>query len=270
MAPFLTTKGESIINYCLGKQPARNTVKLKLRDYLPNGLPPLPSGDFGHASQVSDWQMLGNDTVGDCAVAGPFHGIMLWAAITGRTVNVNTSCTLAAYSKITGYDPSQYNPLTKSNPTDQGSNVEDVAEYWRTVGLTDAGGVNHKIDGYVALEPGNLDELYYAMYLFDAVGIGVNFPAEWMAAFNQGSTWERLPSYSVEGGHYILGTGRVSGYIDTITWGRQQLLSPAGYQQFNDETLCYFSRERLLSSGKDINGFDADQLTQDLAEINSV
>ena len=274
-APFLPKLTKETMNYRLGKLPARNTVRLKLKDYYTSAdLPPLPSGDFGHQNLISDWKMLGNGPdpanppgwphgAGDCAIAGPFHAIMLWNAVAGKTVNVNTACVLKEYSDITGFNASQ--PWT-----DQGSNAEDVAQHWQATGLTDASGVNHRIDGFVALEPGNLQELWYATYLFDAVGIGVNFPGEWMTAFNQGSTWEKLPSPTFEGGHYILGVGRVSGYIDTITWGRQQLLSPAGYQQCNDETIAYVSSERLLASGKDLNGFDLKQLLADLAALPSV
>ena len=273
-APLLPKLTKDTMNYRLGKLPARNTVRLKLKDYISADLPPLPSGDFGHQNLISDWKMLGNGPdpenppglphgAGDCAFAGPFHAIMLWNAVAGKTVNVNTACVLKEYSDITGFNASQ--PWT-----DQGSNAEDVAQHWQATGLTDASGVNHRIDGFVALEPGNLQELWYATYLFDAVGIGVNFPGEWMTAFNQGSTWEKLPSPTFEGGHYILSVGRVSGYIDTITWGRQQLLSPAGYQQCNDETIAYVSSERLLASGKDLNGFDLKQLLADLAALPSV
>jgi hypothetical protein len=255
--------------YALGKLPARNTVRFKMRDYIPESfLPPQPAGDFGHSELISDWQVLGNNDWGDCAIAGPYHGEMLFNAVGGRSINVNTACVLDAYSAITNFDINAGPP--GKNPTDRGSNVESVAEYWRTVGLTDASGINHKIDAYIALEPGNLDELYMAMYLFDGVGIGVNFPQEWMDAFKIGSSWEALPSYRIVGGHYILGVGRTSGYIDTITWGRQQMLSPAGYRQFNDETLAYVSTERLLASGKDINGFNLDQLLADLQELPSV
>jgi hypothetical protein len=271
--PLLTEK-ERMNQYHLGLNPSpEGAVRLRLGDYLvPDQLPPLPDGDFGHQGYVGDWKMLGNgpdptnpsrvrDGAGDCAFAGPFHAEMLWNAVGGREVNIDADCTLAAYSAVTGFVPGDPS-------TDNGSDIATVAEYWRTTGLTDADGKVHKIDAYVELH--GLRELLYGMYLFDCVGIGVSFPMEWMQAFQQGGTWEALPQATIEGGHFILGVGWVSGYIDTITWGRQQLLSPAGWRQLGSMSVAYLSRERILASGRDLNGLNLDQLLADLEELPNV
>lgn len=262
-----TMKEETHLNYRLGKSPARpEAVKLKLRDYItPNKLPDPPE-NFGHESLVADWGMLGNDTVGDCAIAGPFHALQLWNVEGQHPINVDTACTLAAYSAITGYNPDAYNSFTQDNPTDQGSDVQEVAEYWRTTGLKDASGKVHKIDAYLALEPKNLEQLYHALYLFDGVGIGIECPAEYQAAFAKGQAWDAITNPHIEGGHYILGVGKRANLINTVTWGRTQLMTAAGYQQFNDETFVYLNEEKLVN-GKDLDGFNLDQLIADMADI---
>src|ERR1700757_789657 len=232
--------------YKLGKQPAREHVGLKLRDYIvPNKLP-VPSGDFGHQGLVKSWGMLGNgqapdnpptapEGAGDCAIAGPFHAIQLWCTESGHPFNVNTACTLLAYAEITGYDPSQYNPATGDNPTDRGANVQDVAEQWRTLGLTDASGNVHKIDGYLQIETGNIEELWAAMFLLDGAGIGVEMPSQWQQAFMAGQPWDAVAYPEIEGGHYIFACGRVNGNINVVTWGANQILTPAGYEELSDE-----------------------------------
>lgn len=246
--------------YRLGKKPARpDAVKLRLRDYIHPSRLPTPPENFGHENLVGDWQMLGNSDYGDCAIAGPFHALMLWNAMANKKINVDTDCTLKAYSAITGFDP-------KDPSTDQGADVQEVSEYWRTKGLVDADGNTHKIDCYLALEPGNVEELYQATYLFKAVGIGIKCPAEYQQAFARGQVWDRVKRPHIEGGHYILGVGSRAGLINTVTWGRTQLMTPAGYEQFNDETFVYLDEEMLIN-GTDIDGFNLRQLINDMKDL---
>ena len=260
------------MQYKLGKRPANPEYGLRFWDYITgHELPPLPSGDFGHQSYVTNWEMLGNgpdpsnpaeipNGVGDCAIAGPYHAEMLWNAVGGKIFSADTKTVIDTYSDVTGY-------VLGDETTDQGSNVDQVANYWHTTGLADSQGNRHRIDAWVRLEAGNMKELLYAIYLFDVVGIGVQFPVEWMSAMTNGQWWDHLDTPQIEGGHYILGVGSVSGNIDVITWGRQQILTPAGYSQFCDEAVAYVSQERLLASGKDLNGFDLDQLMSDFQEL---
>lgn len=241
----------------LGKKPARpGAVKLKLSTYLDTSALPTPPDEFGHEGLVSDWLMLGNDTLGDCVIAGALHEHMLWNAEAGKPINVNDACAVRNYSAITGY-----NPAIPSS--DQGTDITVAAEYRRTTGLVDADGIVHKIGAYVALDPGDLTQLWYALYLFDGVGIGVELPSQWMDAFNAGRPWDAVTRPSIEGGHYISGAAKRAGNATVISWGRGVQLTPAGYQQFNDETLAYLSEEKLVN-GKSLEGFDLDQLRADL------
>jgi hypothetical protein len=203
--------------------------------------------------------------VGDCAIAGPFHALMYWNTEVGRDVPITTQTVLDAYAAITGYDPTQYDPITDSNPTDRGANVDDVARYWRTTGLTDAAGKTHKISAYLALDTGDVEQLWQAAYLF-GVGIGVDLPEEWQIAFARGQVWDVPRRPHIAGGHYIWGVGRRNGLLNVVTWGRTQLITPAAYRKFNDETVVYFSEDMLLN-GKDIDGFDRDQLIADLRAL---
>lgn len=254
--------------YRLGKNPAKHLAKLNLRDYITPLRLPTPPENFGHETLVKDWGILGNDNAGDCAIAGPFHAEMLWCAEGHKPADINTDCALAAYSAITGYDPNAYDPFTETNPTDQGSDVHAVSEYWRTTGLTDASGNVHKIEAYLALEPKNIEELYYALYLFDGVGIGIECPEEYQESFAAGQVWDSLSNPNIEGGHYILGVGSRSHLINVVTWGKTQLMTAAGYEQFNDETYVYLNFEKLFH-GKDVNGFNRHQLIADLRDLGN-
>jgi len=242
----------------LGKKPASRTKKLvKFRDFLDaSALPPLPSGDFGHDSLIrsTGWGMLGNDLYGDCVPAGGDHETMLWlaeAGIANPTALFSASTALADYSAITGFNRNDPN-------TDQGTDMEAAASYRRKTGLIDTAGKRHTIGAYVDVDPGNITELWYAAWLFDGVGIGVQFPQQWMDAFHQGPTglWGAVKNPNIQGGHYISGVARTGGRVNIVTWGDDHpRLTVAGYQQFNDQTLAYASPEKL-HSGVDTNGYD--------------
>lgn len=243
----------------LGKNPATRTKKLvSFRRFLDtSALPPLPAGDFGHDNLVRNtaWGMLGNDQYGDCVLAGADHEHMLWLAESGTVADptklFSDTTALADYSAITGF--------RKSDPnSDQGTDMEAAAAYRRKTGVVDVSGKRHQIGAYVDVDPGDITQLWYAMWLFDGVGIGVEFPSAWMDAFNQGAAglWDAVPHPNIKGGHYISGAARTGGRANIITWGDDHpRLTTAGYQQFNDQTLAYASAEKL-HSGVDTNGYD--------------
>ena len=254
----------------LGKIPATasQTVKLKFRDFVDRSdLPPLPTGDFGHDTLVTNWGMLGNDKYGDCVWAGAGHEHMLWLREAGHTeAEVESLFTekaaLKNYTQVTGFNPDDPD-------TDQGTDMAKAASYRRKTGYVDAKGNRHKVGAFVDLDPGNITELWYAAYLFDGVGIGVNFPSQWMDTFNKGAggLWDHVSRPKIEGGHYITGVAR-HGNLNIVTWADDHpRLTPRGYAQFNDQTIAYASPEKLVS-GKDDNGFDWPGLLAALKEID--
>ena len=251
--------------FALGKKPAQpEAFKFKFKDYVTSTIW-VPSGDFGHTSLINDWRLFGNDKVGDCAIAQPYHSIMLWNKMAGVDVNIDTQCVLDAYSVITGYDQ-------KDSTSDHGSDMFAVARYWRNNGLKDSDGNIHKVDSFVALEAGNFQELITAMYLFNGVGIGVSLPDGWMHDFQFGhKPWDAIENPKILGGHAIMGCGRVDGMIQVITWGGVQPLTQAGYEQFNDESVVYLSKDMFADiNGKNIDGFDYQQLQADINDLSSV
>lgn len=244
----------------LGKRPARiNSVHLRLSTYLNTAavLPLIPEV-FGHDNLVSEFGMLGNDTVGDCVFAGAAHETMLWNREVGRDVEFTTDTVLAEYSKLTGYNP-------EDPSTDQGTDMQAAASYRRRIGVRDTAGRRHRIGAYVALTPGDPDQLAAATYIFGAVGVGLRFPDYAMTEFESGQPWAvRYGSPQIDGGHYIPVVGRgANGNFHTVTWGRVQEMTPGFYRRYCDEALVYFTEE-FLTAGVSPEGFDRAQLLIDL------
>ena len=214
-------------DFKLGKQPATvDRRDLMFARYVQPAALPTPPPQFGHETLIGakDWGMLGNDQWGDCAWAGPAHETMLLTAEGGKQAAFTDASVLRDYSAGTGFDPNA--GPSGQNPTDQGSNVRDVLKYRVKTGIVDAAGTRHKIGAYVKLDPKNLEQIYQAMYLFQAVGIGIEFPDSAMAQFQAGKPWDVVAGAKVEGGHYVPCLAKREN-LEVVTWGAVQQMRVA-------------------------------------------
>jgi hypothetical protein len=243
----------------LGKLPhVADRRDLKFKAFAKPSKLPKPPRHFGHESLVSQWNMLGNDQVGDCVFAGACHEHMLWCAEAGTQTTFTDQNALAAYSAVTGYTPTDPN-------TDQGTDVREALKYRRDTGISDATGRPHRIGAFVALQPGNTDHLYAALYLFGAVGIGIEFPASAMDQFNAGKPWSVVRGASIDGGHYIPLVAR-RGSLVCVTWGKTQPMTLGFYKKYCDEAWAFVSEDDL-KDGKTLEGFDLTALNEALTEL---
>ncbi len=245
----------------LGKTPARpDAVKFKFADYADTATLPKPPAHFGHETLIGSkaWQMLGNDSVGDCVLAGAAHETMMWNLEAGKAVSFTDHAVLSDYSAITGYNPADPN-------TDQGTDMQAAASYRRKTGVVDAGGNRHQVAAYLAVKPGDVTELYQAMWLFGAVGIGIQFPGTAMDQFNAGKPWSVVRGAAIEGGHYVPVVARRS-HIECVTWGQLQGMTVGFFKHYCDEAICYLSAESLIN-GKSPELFDYATLQADLAAL---
>lgn len=166
------------------------------------------------------------------------------------------------YSAVTGY-------VIGDDSTDQGSDVRQTLAWRRKTGLADATGKRHKIGAFLALEPGNMDHLVAAAYLFGAVGLGIEFPGSAMDQFNAGKPWSVVKGASIEGGHYIpLVARRSSTQLEIITWGKVQKMTNDFYAKYCDEAWAIVPTEYLNpETGKSPEGFDQKTLNSMLAKL---
>lgn len=239
----------------LGKLPARKgAVKFKLTTYAA-----LPAPSPKELPINLNWQMLGNDTVGDCVFAGAGHETMAWNNEAGHTVTFDNKSVLSDYSAVTGYNPNDPN-------TDQGTDMQVAASYRRKTGVTDASGKRHQVAAYLALTTGDKTQLKQAIYLFGAVGIGIKFPASAMTQFNAGKAWTVVSGSKIEGGHYVPAIGYDSRYVYIVTWGKLQKMSWGFYKHYSDEAIAYVSSE-MLNGGVSLEGFNLSQLQADLSQL---
>lgn len=250
----------------LGKHPATQDPRdLLFSKYVKPQQIPAPPEQFGHETLFAPkaWGMLGNDNWGDCAWAGPAHETMLLTAEAGKPVQFNEAGVLGDYAAGTGFDPNAGPP--GNNPTDRGSNVRDVLKYRVKTGVLDAAGKRHQIGAYVKLTPKDLTQVYQAMYIFQAVGIGIQFPESAMEQFHNGQPWSVVPGAKIEGGHYVPCIAKRE-HIDVVTWGALQPMTVEFFETYCDEAWAYISTDDLQKD-VDPDGFSLEQLKADLAAI---
>jgi hypothetical protein len=245
----------------LGKKPASEDARdLRLTTYAK--LPAAPTS-FGHATALrrNSWLMLGNDEYGDCVWAGADHEHMLWTKLgKGTHTPFTAQNALSDYTDCTGFQPDE-------PQSDQGTDMRDAAKYRQKTGVVDRAGRRHKIGAYLFLDAGDWAQLRQALYLFECVGVGIEFPDSAMDQFDEGDDWDVVKGAQVEGGHYIPAIGaHDKDHIHVVTWGRRIQMSSYFYETYADEAVVYLTDEDL-KAGRSPEGLDLAQLQDDLKQL---
>jgi hypothetical protein len=243
----------------LGKKPASPLPKgavryslLKQVSEVP--LPPVPDRfGFTRLSSGRPWGMLGNDTVGDCVIAGACHSLMLQAERAGKIINFTDASAIQTYSDATGYDPNDPS-------TDQGTDMVAFGDFWKNTGILDDSGNRHKIVEWIALDTITLPELREALWVFKAVMLGMQFPQSAMDQFNNNEVWSS-PISSIEGGHCIMQASRYT-WDNIVTWNQPHAATEDFLLRTLDEAFIPITQEMLDDSGKNEAGYDLATLIQ--------
>ena len=224
-----------------------------------------PAADWD--TKVSAWEMLGNDTAGDCDPVAQDHSVMAWTANAGTPVVPTTADALRAYSEITGYDPSKTQP-DGSNPTDNGTVMQDGLDYWRKTGMP-VGAGRHQILAFAQVDHTSPLEMRAAVALFGEILLGVQIPQSAMDQTEAGQPWDYVPGSPILGGHAIC-CGRYDANAGTwtvITWGQEQIVTEAFMTQFLGEAWVAVSQEWFEANGNTPSGLNLATLGQDFTAL---
>ena len=243
----------------LGLKPRRNDPRtLRLASYVKTWPAPPPARDWTDRAD-QDFGKMQNDRLGDCAIVAPAHAVQCWTSQRGAEVTIGDGEVVSAYRAVGGYDPTR-------PETDTGCVMLDAMNYWRQVGI---GG--HRISAFVSVDPRNRIEIEGAINLFGGVLFGFAMP---LAAHTQ-TVWDVAPPGNHDdsfkpgswGGHAVFCPVYSRVGIGVITWGALKLATWEWEMTYASEAYAALSEEWAPPEGAAPNGFNLQQLRDDLAAI---
>lgn len=242
----------------LGRLPGKIPVGLRdLTWYVAGNLPAPPAKvDVPAVPPQHDgtkWGMDGNDTHGDCGVAGVNHGLMADAAVTG----LYNQETWPTGPEIVNYY------LTYTGGEDCGVVLSDFLAYVRQHGFLN----NHTLTAYAPFNVHDIPTLHFAAWAYDFAYTGIKVTQAMMDANRDGRPWE-LPDMlsEVVGGHCIPIAGYDSQYLYAITWGGVQAISYPAWHYMADEAWALITGE-FTAKGGDGHGLNLAALQTDLSKL---
>ena len=222
----------------LGRLPARFPEGLKtLPEYVTLPQPPS-AAHWGHAVE-NQLGMDGNDTYGDCTIAGAAHALSIWNHEVDETIPVpgENEC-VSQYFILEG------SPNGEPDPSlDNGLNMADVLETWQTTGLFNG----TKIAAYAPVKLDDLTTIKQVVAFYGACYIGVNLPESAQNQFP--NPWTVIPDSPIEGRHCILATGYDQHYLYCATWGQLVAVAWDWFEKYTEELWAIFP-QAFVDAGK--------------------
>lgn len=236
----------------LGRKPVL-TSRLIAAPVFPDYAAKLPAPPVAAdwCAKVSDFGMMLNDDLGDCAIACPGHMIQAWTADNGAEYIPSDQDILAAYEAVGGYKPGD-------ESTDNGCVVLDVLRFWHDHGIA-----GRKLAAYARVRAGNVKAIKQAVAMFGGVYLGLDLPAAWQDA----DTWDvgRGPRYlpGSWGGHAVPALAYDADKLTVVTWGQRMPLTWPALERYASEIWVVLSQDWSDADGAP-SGLDMAQLGTDL------
>jgi hypothetical protein len=201
--------------------------------------------------KVSDptalFPMDGNDTLGDCTIAGVAHAITTYAGLIGKRVIMPKPAVVKLYFHLTG-------------GVDSGMNELDVLNYWRQHPVA-----SDKILAFASIDPKNHTHIQQAIQLFGGVYLGFQVQENCLQEFDAHQPW--TPGPLTNDGHAVYAVAYDASGVTVLTWGNTQKATWAWWDVCVDEAYAILPPEAQKSDFAP--GFDFAQLQTDLSDVAS-
>lgn len=198
--------------------------KFRLGNYLRASLPAPPTScDYSPAALKALAQMYGNDTLGDCVIAGGYHIVGVETGNAGDMFIATQAQIIKDYSGIGGYVPGDPS-------TDNGCDEDTATNWWESHGFANG----TKLLGAISADPSSIIEDMQGLYLFEDCMFGVNLPDAWVNPMpsKSGFVWNAAGAPDPENGHCFVGYGYTSKGILISTWGMTGLITWAAVAKY--------------------------------------
>jgi hypothetical protein len=241
----------------LGKSPAqRDARNLKFAAILRAPLPTPKEYDFDATHRGIPTPMFGNDTIGDCVIAGRAHQTLRFEDVEQKKV-------------ISITDKNVFNEYyAETGGSDSGLVVLTSIKRWRKKGWI-AARRRYFIEAFTEIAPRTPDAIRQAVFLDVGVGLGLNLPLSAGDQIRAGKPWEvgkgtrgKAGSW---GGHYVYVPGYTAFGPVCVTWGQKQQMSWAFLKKYCDEAYAVID---AINTAKKKRALDSKKITAFLAALN--
>jgi hypothetical protein len=250
-----TWKEHAMHSYRFGKHPPKQDYRtLQLKKYLTSKLAAPPPAynaltQVYKKLQISNpktlFPMDGNDTLGDCTIAGVAHAITVYRGRIGNENIMAKPDVIKLYMHLTG-------------GVDSGLNELDVLNYWRKQPVA-----KEKILAFVKVDTKDHARVQQAIQLFGGVYLGFQVPRDCIKQFDARKPW--TPGPLTNDGHAVVAVAYDSSGLTVLTWGNTQKATWGWWDECVDEAYAILPPEAKTADFAP--GFDFAQLKADLAAV---
>ena len=229
---------------------------------------PPASCDYSVNASAALSQMYGNDTLGDCVIAGIGHLIGTFTGNAGVAPFIFApEQIISLYSAIGGYVPGDPS-------TDQGCDEVTALNHWQNKGAPIG---HHKLAGWIQVDGSNPEEYRTALWLFENLFFGMELPDEWVSPFPSapGFIWDAAGPPDIANGHCVVGVGYGASGVTIDSWGMLGTLTDAAVDKYAVPVSAgalytvLSSNSLAAATLKAPNGFDWSQLAADFASMSA-
>jgi hypothetical protein len=253
-----------------GRRAPKRAAAPHLADYLTGVIPAVPASTDYLAQLNGGWQMLGNDTAGDCVA-------VTWANIRRVVTTLLSTAQYPSQADVWAFYQTQ-NPQFSPNGgsvTGPGSQYDGGMDIQTAIeDLIDSGGPDGvKAAGYASVDYTNPAEVKAAIALFGYVWTGINVQDANQQQFSNSQPWDYVAGNPVDGGHSVVtggygapGTGPLGGDERFITWAAETSFTDGFWLRGVEEAWVVIWPEHLASK-EFLAGIDLVQLAADFTAI---
>lgn len=219
-----------------------------------------PSYDFDASHPGIPLPMFGNDTYGDCVIAGRAHQTLRFELLEqSKVIAITDQDVVNEYFKETG-------------GPDTGLVVSQSLEKWRIKGWK-AAKHTYRCKGYALVDFRNADEMRSGIYSDVGLAVGVLLPNDAKNQIHNGQPWDVTTGPGSTpgswGGHYVYLVGYTTAGPVCVTWGRKQQMTWAWLTKYCDEAYAIFDAKNRFR--KDVvDEAKVDAAMKSLDELASV
>jgi hypothetical protein len=238
-----------------GRLPGKIPVGLKELSYYVAGSLPTPPASVAVPTVVASsdgtaWGLDGNDTYGDCGVAGVNHGFMAVDAV------LNYPETVPGDQDIVNYY------LAYTGGQDTGVVLADFLAYVKKTGF-----FGHAIRAYAPVGVHDMPSLAFAIDAFDFAYTGITVTDAMMSAFQNGQPWNAASTEGqVDGGHCVPLVGYDDKFLYCVSWGQVQPITWPAWHLMSTEAWAVIPQE-FATKNSDGRGINLAALEADLPKL---